>query len=419
MRKVVCLAGVFGLACMVGGCGIQKPGPFDPEMLQRPEQEDAAQIAPPPMPPLPTTLAPYSATQPAQVPTTGVAISESQTAALSLQEVIQRSVANSDEVKVAGYDPAVAETKVLEAQGAFDPIFFTNASYQHGDQKTGGQAIVNPQNALQTEIIDVQRSDQATLEPGVKQLLPNGGQASISYQGSYNRYDPRLYTLNDYWENTLKFELTQPLLRNFGKDVNYAKITVARYDQRVSMLDFRKTLEDNVEKIEEDYWQLFEAEKDVKVQEALLDTTRNTADVLFKRFEQGEDVSRVQTSQAAASMRAREAALIGYRQRVRDLSTDIKRRMNDPEFPVDGDIVILPASDPTTDAIHFDPKELIDTALANRLELGQQELRIDSADVQVLTAKNGLLPDVEMKVDAGVQSLGQHEWAAFNGVTDD
>jgi outer membrane protein len=212
----------------------------------------------------------------------------------------------------------------------------------------------------------------------------------------------------------------QPLLRDFGRDVTYAKLTIARYDQRVSLLDFRKTLEDNVEKIEEDYWQLSEAQKDVEVQEKLLDTTRDTADVLFKQFVQGEGgVSRVQTSQAAASMRAREAALIGYRQRIRDLSTDLKRRMNDPEFPIDGPVVIVPASDPTIDAIHFDPKEMIDTAMANRLELGQQELRISASDVQVLSAKNGLLPQLNMKLDAGVQNLGQHEWEAFNGVVDE
>jgi outer membrane protein len=424
MRNGFCIAGVFSLGCMLAGCGLQKPSPFDPNMMQRTERDDAAQTTAPPMPPLPTGLEPISTTEPASqalaVPSTGQAISQNQIAPLQLQDIIQRSVANSAEVRVAGYDPAVAETKVLQAQGAFDPIFFTNASFQYGDQKTAGQAIVNPQNPLKTEIIDVQRSDQAVLEPGVKQLLPNGGQASISYQGSYNRYDPRLYTLNDYWENTLKFELTQPLLRDFGRDVTYAKLTVARYDQRVSLLDFRKTLEDNVEKLEEDYWQLSEAQKDVEVQEKLLQTTRDTADVLFKQFVQGEGgISRVQTSQAAASMRAREAALIGYRQRIRDLSTDIKRRMNDPEFPVDGPVVIVPASDPTTDAIHFDPKEMIDTALANRLELGQQELRISAADVQVLSAKNGLLPQLNMKLDAGVQSLGQHEWSAFNGVVDE
>jgi outer membrane protein TolC len=206
MRNGLCIAAVILFGCVLAGCGLQKPSPFDPNALQRPEQEDAAQINPPPMPALPTGLEPITTTEPASqalaVPSTGQAISQDQTAPLQLQDIIQRSVANSAEVRVAGYDPAVAETKVLQAQGAFDPIFFTNASFQYGDQRTAGQAIVNPQNPLKTEIIDVQRSDQAVLEPGVKQLLPNGGQASISYEGSYNRYDPRLYTINDYWENS-------------------------------------------------------------------------------------------------------------------------------------------------------------------------------------------------------------------------
>src|SRR5262249_13220258 len=149
----------------------------------------------------------------------------------------------------------------------------------HIDQQTPGQS---PQNPIVTT--PVQRGDLWSIEPGVKQLLPSGGEASVSYLGAFNYYNPKVFSLNNYWENTLKFQLTQPLLRDFGYAVNHARITIARNDQRVSVLDFRKTLEENLQKLEEDYWQLVEAQRDVQIQEDLLEQTRTTADVLFKRF---------------------------------------------------------------------------------------------------------------------------------------
>src|SRR5207244_2042536 len=163
-----------------------------------------------------------------------------------------------------------------------------------------------------------------------------------------------------------------PLLREAGGEVNQARITVARNDQRVSVLDFRKTLEDNTAEIEKSYWLLVQAEREVRIQEDLLDRTVRMAGVLYDQRESGnKGVTRVHTSQAAAATYTREATLISARARVLDISTDLKRRMNDPRIPVSGPAIILPGSPATQEAVHFDLRDQIDTAMENRLELGQ------------------------------------------------
>ena len=45
--------------------------------------------------------------------------------------------------------------------------------------------------------------------------------------------------------------------------------------------------------------------------------------------------------------------------------------------------------------IRFDLEDQIDTALENRFELGQQQLRVDSASVAALVGKNNLLPRLD------------------------
>jgi outer membrane protein TolC len=304
---------------------------------------------------------------------------------------------------------------VLEAEARFDPVAFINAKYEHQDTPFPGQTITVPGSTTATETLNVERGEVYTLEPGIKQNLPSGGQVSLSYQFQYNYLTPQRFVLNPYWDDQIKFQLTQPLFRNAGFAVNQARITIARNDARVSILDYRKTLEDNIAELEKDYWQLQEADQEVKIQENLLKLTRDTAEILFKRV--GADVSRVQTSQAQASIRSREAVLIRARARLRDISDDIKRRMNDPEFPVAGVIVVMPLDQPTEHKIEFQLDEQVSTALLNRLELGQQQLRIGDSDVALAVAINNAYPKLDLTTAITLEGVGsvpntQHAGAA-------
>ena len=253
-----------------------------------------------------------------------------------------------------------------------------------------------------------------TFEPGVKQLLPSGGEASLSYQFQYNYLLPRRFVLNPYWDNQLKLQLTQPLFRNGGYEINQARVTIARNDTHVSILDFRKTLEENVAELEKDYWQSQEAEQEVLIQDGLLKQTRLTARILFDQSILGGAVSRVQTSQAQASIHSREAVLVRARARLHDISDDIKKRMNDPEFPVAGEAVIMPFDVPVEQKIEFSVRDQVDTALSNRLELGRQQLRIDDAFIALKVAQNNLLPKVDLTTSITLEALNTNEGGTFH-----
>src|SRR5207248_7517168 len=69
-------------------------------------------------------------TQPKPPPATGQAIGAEETIVrVSLRELVGRAVANSLDVKVAGYQAAIDETRVTEAEARFDPTFFANVQY--------------------------------------------------------------------------------------------------------------------------------------------------------------------------------------------------------------------------------------------------------------------------------------------------
>jgi outer membrane protein len=402
MAKGVAVAGASLLSLMAFGCHVNEPPPFDARAYGSNDLVGAAAIRAAPQIPLPTTNPAYAPQTKPAMPVTG---QQGQPVYLSLREIMHRAAANSNEVRVAGYDPAVAETRVTENAAHYDPIFYSNLRYDKQFDRTPGTVIPSPSNPSSTITIDVENNNIYTAEAGLKQYLPSGGQVQLGYQFQNSDYSPVRYTRNNYWDSELKLQLTQPLLREFGYEVNWARITVARNDQRVSLLDYRKALEDNTEEIEKDYWQLYEAQRELHISEDVLQHARELADVLWNQFTFGGKATILELSQAASSVSNREATLLRARARVADISDDLKRRMSDPEFAIAGPLEIRPADVPIDTPIKFDVQDQIETAFANRLELGQQQIRINSADVARQVAINGLFPKLDFVGQVTIQGL--------------
>jgi outer membrane protein len=403
------------LALAVAGCKNYdvKYEAFNPRGLQKDERTNAVGATTYPSIALPTTLQTEfpvgpNATQPATQtngrPATGPVIgSQEPIVHLSLRELIQRAVVNSLDVKVAGYQPAIDETRVTEAEARFDPTFFTN--FQYGVSNVQGPSVNNIAAASDANTAFTTYSAQI----GVRQDLDSGGKVELRYEPALTKRSPGSgLDPNPFWTNDLTLQITQPLLQNFGAEVNQARIVINRNNQRISLLDFRDAQEKNVSDLEKAYWQLVQGMQDVRIAEELLNRTINTGKILFARMSQ--DVGRQQMSQTNSSIEIRRTLLIRARAHVRDLSDQIKRLMNDPEFPVSGATLILPADAAINEQIKFNLEDQINTGLENRLELGQQQFRVDNAGVAADVAKNNLLPKLDFVGSVGPKGIGGNPW---------
>jgi outer membrane protein TolC len=411
-KGVAVTAGTSLLSMVFVGCNVAEPPPFDPRAITRGDRFNSFEQRGRPLTDLPKTREAYDPARhlPSSRPVTG---EEPQYVRMSLREIMHRAAANSKEVRVAGYDPAIAETRVTEGEAHYDPIFYNNSRFDKQNDRTPGTVIPNPTNPTQTVTINTENNNIYTVETGVKQYLQTGGQVQLSYQVQHSDYFPVRYTRNNYWDDQLKFQITQPLLREFGYEINWARITVARNDQRVSILDYRKVLEDNTEELEKDYWLLYEAYKEVLIAEEVLQNARDLVSILWDQVINGGKATTVELSQGASTISQREIELERAKSHMLDISDDIKRRMGDPEFDVAGPMAILPADEPAEVPVRLDLHDQIETAFANRLELGQQQIRENSAEVARQVAINGLFPKLDLVGSATLQGLSNNVDRAF------
>ena len=414
-RSLLCVGvSVTCLGLGIIGCDVEPAEIFNPRQLQQDERSNASENKPHVLRPLPATrqdafadIGPNGDTrtdgEPVR-PTTGRDLDTDPIVRMSLQEIIHRAVINNHDVRVAAYQPAVDGARVIQAEANYDPVFFTNLQYAQKHDLTGGE-IFNSFTGEAPFTSFVNDSEQGQLQTGIQENLGSGGQIQLQYQAEYNWFNPQTTAFNPFYESDLTIQLTQPLLRNFGYDVNHAQIVIQRLTQRVDQLEFRKAVETNVADIEKAYWQLVQAENDIRIQEDLVAKTEVTYRQLYNRMNEKIDVSPLQVAQTQTQLELRRTELIQFKSQARDFSDQIKGLMSDPEYPVSSNVIILPADEPVQEAIDFDFQDEISTAMENRLELGEQQLKVDSAVVTIGVAKNNLLPEFDFVGNTGPQGV--------------
>src|SRR5438874_11778409 len=165
-----------------GGCA-PDPKPFDPQAMQHVYRQRATENVTRPLGSLPLTLdrtylnkrdGNQPASQPIPLPTTAESVGP--VIRMSLRDLIQLAAINSLQVRVANYQPAVDEARVIEAEARFDPSFFTNLNFA-----TQTILVPTPQTLGATPGTQFQTT---TLQSGFKQNLPNGAQVQLQYQAT-------------------------------------------------------------------------------------------------------------------------------------------------------------------------------------------------------------------------------------------
>lgn len=421
-------AAAYAAAVMTTGCSSPEPPVFNVRDMQRFEKMRAEENAVRPLAPLHNTPQPVTLPSlpdarkdtsahyvtPTTLPHPALA---GQTVRLTLQQCIHLAAANSFTVRVASYQPGIDEARTIEAKAKFDPVFFNQFQFQHTDviQPSVQDPTIN--NPIGSPIRFGTLSEQF----GLKKSTETGADLQISYDYTYTdrQLPPALAQpglINPFHNNELTLKITQPLLQNFGAVANYARIAIARNTQGVSLLDFRLALEKQMADVEETYWQLVQAERDVAIREELLQRAKATQSLVNSR--KGQDATDIDVAQSAAAVAQRQQDLPTARATVEKLSNRLKRLINDPTMSVVTGPVVLAADAPIEEPIQLDPQEVLSTALDYRAELAQQRLKIDSAFVTQQAAKNNELPTLNFQGQFGVQGDGATFGGAFRSQGD-
>lgn len=314
---------------------------------------------------------------------------------LSLEEAILRALANSLDIRVVSFDPAIAREDMVRAAAAFDFTVFGAIDRIHAENKQA--------NTFSGTI-----TKQRNMSLGVKQHTTTGADWSLQWAMSraWDNSNNAFNILNTHYEPTLVMQVTQPLFRNAWPGFNLAQLRIARINAKISDAAFRDKVEEVITQVYSLYWTLIQARRSVEIQRRLLDQTQETYGITLSRSE--VDAPSAVITQIQSAVRIRAAGLITARKNILDVQQALARLLNDPQVNALSSHEVIPTTPMVTKRLELDPVDQMLLALQHNPQLEQARLGIAASEINVSVAKNQTLPKIDLSASAGIQNLGVH-----------
>ena len=334
---------------------------------------------------------------------------DAESVALSLDEAVALAVEGNLDLAVARMAPAINEAALEQAEAVFDWTFFADANFQKLETPQPDGTVPGLSNDIQT--------DTRSLNTGLRKQLDTGGTIQLETTIARRERTPSFFAVDQFYDADALVTLTQPLLRGFGAEVTESQIELAATARDSAKEALRQTLNDLVAQVETAYWNLALAHRTVLIQQRLLERTIKERNRLEER--KGFDVTPVRITEANSRVELRRADLIRVRAQVRSASDAVKQLLNSRELPLADETLLRPTNVAVDEAVAFNLRDEVTTALERRPELAQSLLLIRDAELRQRVADNGTLPQLDLTAGVGLNGIDLDDWPeAYDDLAD-
>lgn len=302
-----------------------------------------------------------------------------ETVRLTMADAVQKAVEKNLELRVEQYNPAQQEAEYQKNTGIYNPLLQLTSNYNY-DNSAGAQAAVTQINA------------------GVSQLLPTGATATLGFNNNY--LDSNQYGQSSGWQSGLGLTLSQPLLKNFGRETTELLITAASLGKQVSLEALNTKLISLVTQVRTEYYRFYSLREELEVRKVSLELARRVLSDTQARVKAGI-VPAMEILNAEFGMASREKDLIDAELALRN-QVDLLVYLL--QLPPGSMIEIVEA--PSKEPYEVSEEVVIKQALLDRPELKELKRNLELLQLQTRVAGNKTRPDLLLSASAATAGLG-------------
>lgn len=317
---------------------------------------------------------------------------------LSLSDYLELVMANNTQIQIQRLSMETPRNSITRALAAFDP------NIQLSFQATRSTTPT-------TSTLDSGRDISSTLRQPFgatyTQTFDTGTSYNVRFNSSRSTSNSLYSTLNPSYSSGLNLSVTQPLIRNFGRNINRISVTTAQSRLRVSRNSFEEQLLQLVASAENAYWSVVDARENLGVNRNALDLAQKTLDRSERELELGA-ISELDIYQPQQN-HARQGILVTTSQFNLEQAYDALRRQIgadlDPQYrnmPITLTEPVLPPEDQET----IDAEAMVELALRRRPDIRTLGENLYQSDLSFRSARNGLRPDLSLNLNYASNGVG-------------
>jgi outer membrane protein TolC len=314
---------------------------------------------------------------------------------LSLRDVVASTLKNNVSIAVQEFQSQIRKEEILTQQSVFDPTLSLegNAAQERN--------LVASAFALPPKI----KSNTQSLNLSLDQKLKTGTEYELRFENSRNETNSLFAGLNPQYTTRFEANLTQPLLKNFGLDVNKSSIYIAKNNLDISDFDFKNTVIEVIRNAEDVYWDLVFSREDLKVQQKSVERAMDLERRVKAQVEVGT-LAPLEILQAKSEVASREEAVIQARKLIQDNQDNLKNILNISFDSPEGMKEIQPLDSPKfLVEAPVSLRESILTALKKRPDYLSKKKELDNKNIQVKFNENQLYPTLDLVASFGLNGI--------------
>lgn len=316
---------------------------------------------------------------------------------LTLDDAIQLALANNTDMRLDRAAVDLASNNVFRQYAPFDPL--ANASFVDLRTKTQTNTVLQGAPVLNTLA--------QTSQFGYAQLFPAGTNFQTSFSNFKSSTNSGFATLNPSFSTSWNFQVTQPLLKNFGVFANRAPIYIAKRNLRQSQATFEAEVNDILLTVISQYWNVVLARQSLEVQKQSYSEAQQTYERDEKALSLGA-LPPLDIYRSEAEVASRRVSVIQSEYILKQAEELFRQLIAADRDPALGaiDLALTDKPEATEALLEMDIASGLSLALANRpeLEASQQQLAADAMSVRL--AHNNLRPDLELSGIYSATGLG-------------
>lgn len=325
--------------------------------------------------------------------------------AVSLADIVLRALQNNLDISISRQTRDSRLTDIIFEQAKFDPTLSLNGQYNRQVQPLN-RPIFGFSGA---DLTKIQTFDQnsGSVTADLTQNLLTGANYDLNYSPQRTFVaGPQTFLFNPGWTSGLALTLTQPLLRNFGTDVNRTFIRVAQNNAKVEEHVFFDRVLTVIATVEQTFWELVFVNENLKVAQAALKAAEELLASNRAKARAGV-MAIVDVLQAEAAVASRVEQVLIAEKAIRDQEDQLRRLLNPAEEDLRQDVRLIPLDQPVKALEPISLQEAIDVAMERRPEILQASKNIETSDLNAKFAKNQLLPNLAFQGTSGMAGLGK------------
>ncbi|NTW70593.1 MAG: TolC family protein [Chlorobiaceae bacterium] len=296
---------------------------------------------------------------------------------LSLSDAIRMAVEKNLDVRAELYYPAQYEADINRNRAIYDPLLNLQTSYTDSDS-----AISSVGQTLR-------------LDSSISQLLWTGGTAAIDFKNGYSN----VVTPASTWQTGLGVSISQPLLKNVGREATEIAINMSRYSKFASLEHFNSRLLSTVAQVRTEYYKLYSLREARDVKKVSLELAKKILSETEARVRAGV-LPAMEVLNAEFGAVTREKELIDAELAVSN-QVDVLRLLLQMDATV-GDLKTVDL--PPRDRFDATESEAIQKAL-NRPDIREQKRNLELYELQTRNLSQKTRPDLALTASAQLTGL--------------